>query len=117
MDRIKILLVVGAFLILLGSVLRVYLKVSKDEPVVNNTIPANSIIISESEDTTKPKVLRERKWFPVPITSIEKSNEGNGKYFIVLENGMGFYTNDHYNMTDTIFWMDEEGKMVTKIPK
>lgn len=117
MDRVKILLVVCAFLILLGSALRVYLRVSRDESVVNNTIPPNSIILSVSEDTTKPKVLGERKLSPVSISSIEKSNEGRGKYFIVLENGMGFYTNDHYNMNDTIFWIDEEGKMTTKIPK
>lgn len=113
----KILIVVGAFLILLGSVLRVYLKVSKDKSSVDNQIPDNSIIIDRSRDTAKAKVLRVKKWFPIPITSIERSGEKIGKYFIVLENGMGFYTNDQHNMSDTIFWMDEEGKMVVKIPK
>lgn len=117
MYRVKILLVISAFLILFGSVLQVYLKVSRDESVVNNEIPSNSIIIDRSGDTAKDKVLRVKKWFPIPITSIERSGEKMGKYFIVLENGMGFYTNTQHNMSDTIFWMDEEGKMVTKIPK
>jgi hypothetical protein len=116
MDRIKILLVIGAFLILLGSVLRVYLKLSKKESIDQNTV-TNYKIDDRIIDTSGRKTLIIKKWFPVPITSIERSKEGESKYFIVLENGMGFYTNEHYNMNDTIFWMDESGKMVTKIPK
>ena len=112
----KVLIVIGAFLILLGSVLRVYLKVSEKESIDQNTVN-NYTIDDRIIDTSRTKILSVKKWFPIPITSIERSNEGRGKYFIVLENGMGFYTNEHYNMTDTIFWMDESGKMVTKIPK
>jgi hypothetical protein len=116
MDRIKILLVISAFLILLGSILRVYLKIFEKESIDQNAV-TNYAIDDRIIDTLGRKNLIIKKWFPVPITSIERSKEGGSKYFIVLENGMGFYTNEHYDMTDTIFWSDEGRKMVIKIPK
>ncbi len=54
------------------------------------------------------------KWFPVPISSIEKIKSGKCEYMVMLENGFMFYTNKKYDLKDTICWMNTPGDLKFK---
>ena len=56
-------------------------------------------------------------WYPLPIMKIEKNRaKPNYKYWVVLENGLGFYSNDEYSMGDTIAWINDLDSVVFTNP-
>lgn len=115
MEKNRIIVVLVLALVIIIPI--IFLTSKKKEvsvaPLTENEISG----YEKSTDTTSFEFETTDKWFPVPITSIETGMDKKFKYFVTLENGMAFYTNKKYNLSDTIMWMDENGKMTNSLPK
>ena len=67
--------------------------------------PEEPVSIDTSLNATR------KEWFPIPIIQIEKNSTKEGKYAVTLENGLLFYTDKKYEMTDTICWINDAGNL------
>ena len=76
---------------------------------VTNSNQYCNIDTSSVSDTTTV-MLEWTPLFPVPITRVERVNEGDYKWEVISENGIMFYTNTKYKVGDVAFYMDGDSE-------
>ena len=77
------------------------LKLKKPLPSVNDY----------TADTTSSK------WFGIPVIEIERVNQKEGKYSVMLENGVFFYTNKKYSIGEIGAWINDSDSVVFQNPE
>ena len=74
--------------------------------------------IKKSEES---KLVEEQlidTWFPIPVTEIELQGKNSKyKYWVVLENGLGFYTNEKMNIGDPGAWINNTDSLIFRNPQ
>ncbi len=111
--KINLIISISIILCILALIWGIFLRHSPDIDKMEK--PRPNVLKENPVDTTITMVTNQKKWFPIPIVSVEKNTGKEGKYFIVFENGMGVYYNKKYTINDTILWMDEDGNITSKI--
>ena len=71
---------------------------------------------SEAQESKKINAIEQtinEVWYPIPVSEIEiQEHDSESKYWVVLENGFGFYTDEKIEIGEPGAWVNDEDSII-----
>lgn len=75
--------------------------------------PSGKNEAQESKKSNEIEQTIDNAWFPISVTEVESQDMGSEyKYLVVLENGLGFYTDEKIELGEPGAWINGEDSII-----